>query len=141
MRLLIAILALSLLGNCARAASVQARLIRATNDDVKQEGKLKDIEPELRKTFGYAHYQQLGAERASLDKEKCHRLNLGEGFVVFIRPKACENKTHEFEAEWTSGKVSLVKTTVKVPEKKSIFIRGPEVGKDWIVLSLTVQEK
>lgn len=141
MRLLIALLTLTLLSSSARAASIHARLIRATNEEVKHEDKLKDIEPELKRNFGYAHYQQLGAEHTDLEKGKCQRLNLGEGFVVFIRPKVCEGKTHEFEAEWTSGKVSLVKTTVKIPEKKSVFIRGPEVGKDWIVLSLTVQEK
>lgn len=141
MRWLITTLTLALLSGSAHAGSIQARLIRATNEPVVQDERLTDIRRDLKKNFGYAHYQLLGNQRAPLEKDKCKRLNLGEGFVVFVRLKSCENKTHELVAEWTSGKVSLVKTTVKVPEKKSIFIRGPEVGKDWIVLSLTVQEK
>ncbi len=123
----------------ADAASIQARLIRATADATQTDQNLKDIEPQLKKQFGYPHYQLLGEKKAGLDSTQ-KRLDLGEGFVFFVKELSVENKSHKLEAVWTSGQVSIVKTEVEIPESKSLFIKGPEVGSDWIILALTVTE-
>lgn len=140
MRWLAVSLLVVLLVPATHAASLQARLIRATNDAAKPDARLQDIEKDLKKKFGYEHYLQLGSEQAPLDSKNQQRLNLGEGFVVFVSPKSVEKNVHEISLEWYSGRVSLVKTTVKIPGKTTLFIKGPEVGKDWIVLALTVAE-
>ena len=57
-----------------------------------------------------------------------------------VTPKAVEKKVHEIALEWTSGKASLVKSTVKIAQGTHLFIKGPEVGNDWIILSLSVKE-
>ena len=67
-------------------------------------------------------------------------IDLGEGFVVFVTPKSLDKKAKELEIEWTSGRASLVKSTVKIPEGGHLFVKGPGVANDWILLALTVHE-
>jgi hypothetical protein len=129
-----------LLAVSAHGAQVQARLIRASQDARLDDARLKPLHAQLKKTFGYPYYQQLGEQQAPLKPDATQRLDLGEGFVVFVRPKSADNKVHELEIEWTSGRASLVKSTVKLPEGRHLFIKGPGVGNDWILLALTVRE-
>jgi hypothetical protein len=137
--LLVALLAIGLAGS-VQAASIEARLIRASNDKAASDPGLKDIEPRLKKRFGYEYYRLLGVQQETLRENKTYRLNLGEGFVVFVTPKSTAQKMHEMDLEWTSGKASLVKTTVKIAEGNHLFIKGPGVGDDWIVLVITLRE-
>jgi hypothetical protein len=137
-----ALLAIFLVGLAcgAQAASIEARLVRASNDKKATDPSLKDIEPKLRKKFGYENYQQLGVQQEVLRENKTYRLNLGEGFVVFVTPKTIVKKVHELDLEWTSGRASLVKSTVKISEGSHLFIKGPGVADDWILLVITVRE-
>jgi len=137
--LLVALLAIVLAGR-AQAASIEARLIRASNDQKTTDPSLKDIEHRLKKRFGYENYQLLGVQQEVLRENKTYRLNLGEGFVVFVTPKSVTDRMHEMDLEWTSGKASLVKTTVKIAEDNHLFIKGPGVGDDWIVLVITLRK-
>ena len=129
-----------LLTTNADAASIQARLIRASNDKKAVDPNLKDVESQLKKKFGYEYYEQIGVQQEALRENKPFRLNLGEGFVVFVTPKSTVNKLHELELEWTSGRASLVKSTVKISEGNHLFIKGPSVADDWILLVITLRE-
>ena len=140
MRFVIAILALAVAAARAEAGTLQARLIRGTGEAVAADQRLADIEPALKKQFGYEHFQQIGAQPAALDGQKPQRLNLGEGFVVFVTAKPADKGPHEINFEWYSGRVALVKSTAKIGAKNSLFVKGPGVGKDWIILALTVRE-
>ena len=124
----------------AQAASLEARLIRASNDKKAADPSLKDVESKLKKRFGYEYYQQLGVQQETLRENKTYRLNLGEGFVVFVTPKSTTKKIHEMDLEWTSGRASLVKSTVKLSEGNHLFIKGPAVANDWILLVITLHE-
>jgi hypothetical protein len=124
-----------------QAASIRAYLIRASNDTNKvTDVRLKEIETPLKARFGYQQYQLLGVQQEPLKADKVYRLNLGEGFVVFVTPKGVAQDRHELDLEWTSGKASLMKTTVKIKQNKYLFVKGPGVGNDWIVLAITVCE-
>ena len=140
MRWLSLILTVLLFTLTAQAAQVQARLIRATNDEKLADARLKALNPQLKKKFGYPYYEQMGEKQEALKVDATNRLDLGEGFVVFVTPKSIDKKVHELEVEWTSGKASLVKSTVKISEGGHLFIKGPGVANDWIVLALTVHE-
>lgn len=129
-----------LLTTSAQAVSIRAYLIRATNDSKATDARLKDIEPLLKIRFGYQHYQLLGVRQEPFKGHNVHRLNLGEGFVVFVTPKSSSQQRHELDVEWTSGRASLMKTTVRIKENKYLFVKGPGVGDDWIVLAVTVCE-
>jgi hypothetical protein len=139
MRVLLAILLVGLVCS-AQAASIEARLVRASNDQKATDPSLKGIEPKLRKKFGYKYYQQLGVQQEVLHEDKTYRLNLGEGFVLFVTPKSTVKKVHEMDLEWTSGRASLVKSTVKISEGSHLFIKGPGVADDWILLVVTVRK-
>jgi hypothetical protein len=139
MRALLAILLIGLAYG-AQAASIEARLVRASNDKKAVDPSLKDIESKLKKKFGYEYYQQLGVQQETLRENKTYRLNLGEGFVVFVTPKSTVKKIHEMDLEWTSGRASLVKSTVKISEGNHLFIKGPGVADDWILLVITIRE-
>lgn len=60
--------------------------------------------------------------------------------MVFVTPKAVDQGRYELDVEWTSGKALLMKTTVRIKENKYLFVKGPGVGDDWIVLAVTVCE-
>lgn len=124
----------------ASAAQVQARLVRASNDEKFADPRLEALQPKLKKKFGYSYYHQMGEKHEVLKPGATGRLNLGEGFVLFVTPKSVEKKVHELDIEWTSGRASLVKSTVKIPEGGHLFIKGPGVGNDWIVLAVLVHE-
>jgi hypothetical protein len=134
------IIGLLLTAVAANAADVQARLIRASNDASLADERLKALQPQLKKKFGYSYYRQLGEKQEPLASGHTNRLDVGEGFVVFVTPKSKENKVHQLDVEWTSGKASLVKSTVRISSGGHLFIKGPGVGDDWIVLALSVHE-
>lgn len=121
-------------------ATIQARLVRATHDAQATDEPLKDIEKELKKKFGYKYYVQMGSQKQLLKPNAPCRLDVGQGFAVRVTPKSFANKTHEVEAEWTSGNTSLVKITAKIVERGTLLFKGPAVGNDWIVLALTIHE-
>ena len=124
----------------AYGASINARLIQASNTSEPSDETLKQLEPKLKKEFGYKFYHLLGTKQESLDQTTKIRLDLGEGFVLFVTPKSVDKKGNELELEWWSGRALLVKTVARIPAKRSVFIKGPGVGEDWIILAVSVRE-
>lgn len=78
----------------AQAASIEARLIRASNEADKPDDQLTHLEPKLKKVFGYRHYQQLGLQQAPFKENIQLRLDLGEGIVIFVTPRAAEKRSN-----------------------------------------------
>jgi hypothetical protein len=139
-RQLIMLLAIFGCATQAMAESLEARLIRATGTEVAASEKLQDILPKLKQQFGYPHYELMSVTDTPLTEGKRHRLDLGDGFVLFSKLESQADKKHKIEIEWYTGKVSIVKATVEIKSQGTLLIKGPEVGKDWIVLALTVRE-
>jgi hypothetical protein len=140
MRWLVAVLLGVALSAGVQAASIEARLIRASNEDEKPDDRLTKLEPKLKKVFGYQHYQQLGIQRAPLKYRETLRLNLGEGITILITPKADDKKVRIMDFEMYSGRAALVKSTVRVPDDRQMLIRGPGVGSTLLVVSFVVVE-
>ena len=136
---LVALLAIGLAGS-AQAASIEARLIRASNETGKIDEPLKHIQPKLKKVFGYQSYQQIGVQKAPLQEKGALRLNLGEGIVLLVSPKSLEKKKCMLDLEMYSGKAVLVKSTVRIAQGADVLIKGPEVGSALLILSLGVTE-
>jgi hypothetical protein len=122
------------------AASIEVRLIRASNEAEKSDEQLGKLEPKLKKVFGYQHYQQLGIQKAPFKDKETLRLDLGEGIVCFVTPKAVENKTRVMDIEMYSGRAALVKSTVRVPRGRATLIKGPDVGNTLLVVAFVVVE-
>ena len=140
MRWLVAILLGVALSASVQAASIEARLIRASNEDVKTDEQLTKLEPKLKKVFGYQHYQQLGIRKAPLNDNETVRLDLGEGIVILITPKADEKKVRIMDFEMYSGRAALVKSTVRAPRDRELLIKGPGVGNTLLVVSFVMVE-
>ena len=140
MRWLVAVLLGVTLSAGGQAPSIEARLIRASNDDEKPDKLLTKLEPKLKKVFGYQHYQQLGIQKAPLKDKETLRLNLGEGIVMLITPRADHKKIRIMDFEMYSGKAALVKSTVHVPHDCEMLIKGPAVGSTLLVVSFVVVE-
>jgi hypothetical protein len=124
----------------AQAASLEARLIRASNETGQVDESLKHFQPKLKKVFGCQRYQQLGLKKAPLKEKDVLRLDLGEGIVLLVTPKASEKKNYTLDVEMYSGKAALVKSTVRIREGGDVFIKGPEVGSTLLVVALGVAE-
>jgi hypothetical protein len=140
MRWLAVILFVVTLNVSARAASIEARLIRASNEIEKPDEQLTKLEPKLRKVFGYRFYTQLGIKASELPDNERVRLDLGEGIVIFITPKAEEKKARIMDFEMYSGRAALVKSTIRVPRDHQMLIKGPEVGSALLIVSFVVVE-
>jgi hypothetical protein len=137
--LLVSLLVVVLAWN-AQAASVTARLVRASNEDRKSDEALKDIQPKLKKIFGYQHYRQIGLQKAALKGNDTLRLNLGEGIVLLVTPKSVEKKNHTVDCEMYSGKTALMKSTMRIREGGDVLIKGPEVGSTLLIIALGIAE-
>lgn len=140
MRWLILALSLGLFATTVPAASIQARLIRASDDEKPSDPELSDIAKKLKRTFGYEHYQQLGRQQEGLQTDKKLRIDLGNGFVVFVKPKSIKDGRYDLAVEWYGGPALISKQSLKLSAHQYLFIKGPEVGKDWIILALSVVE-
>jgi len=137
MRALILILLAGLLAVAADAATVQCRLIRATNTSNGTDLQLRDIATQLEKRFGYKYYRQLGAGKGTLPaKDKMLRLDVGEGFTTFITPKG----EGDLMVELYSGRAAVAKLTVKLKPGGHVLAGPIGVGQDWLILDLTLRE-
>jgi hypothetical protein len=139
MRWLVAALLGVVLTASVQAASIEVRLIRASNETDKPDEQLVVLEPKLKKVFGYRHYRQLGLQRGMFKENGKLRLDLGEGIVVFITPRATEKKGQMLDFEMYSGRAALVKSTVRVG-RGELLVKGPDVGDTVLVVSLAVVE-
>jgi opacity protein-like surface antigen len=137
MRWLAATVVALLVTTGAQATTLQALLIRASQD-APSDTPLKEIEPQLKRQFGYHHYRLLGSKHDTLKLKTLQQFDVGEGFTVLATLRSTTNKVHELDIQWMAGKTKLVATTVKMSHGSHVFIKGPAVGNDWIVLSLTV---
>ena len=121
-----------------QAATIKAHLIRASNDRPPEDQRLKELDSKLRKVFGFAYYQELGYREQSFQDKPSAELNLGRGFVLYAKPRAIQDGVQEIEVEWYSGRVAISKQSLKLPARQFVFIKGPEIGKEWIVLALAL---
>lgn len=140
MRWIAAILLSVLLSASAKATTIEARLISASNDGEKTDEQLVKLEPKLKKVFGFQHYKQLGLQGAPLKDRETVRLDLGEGIVIFLTPTAVEKKSHVMDFEMYSGRAALIKTTIHIPRDREMFIKGPSVGNGLLVVAFVVVE-
>ena len=122
------------------AATFRARLIRASHNQQATDPRLEDIQPKLQKVFGYERYHQLGQRQTVLTEGRSQRMDLGEGFVLFVRERGVKDGEHLVDLEWYSGKAAISQQSLKLRPNQYLFIKGPEVGKDWIILSVSVIE-
>jgi hypothetical protein len=120
-----------------QAASLRAMLVRAS-DQAPADAALKDLQPQLKKQFGYQYYRLLGKKQDKLKLKTTTNLDVGEGFSVAATLKSTKKRVQEIHIQWMSGSKTLVTTDVKMSEGGHVFIKGPGVGKDWIVLTLSV---
>ena len=139
MRWLVAILLGLILSASVRAASIEARLIRASNETDKPDEQLTKLEPKLKKVFGYKHYQQLGLKGGPLKENEQLRLDLGDAIVILVTLRTPEKKGQMMDFEMYSGRAALVKSSVRVGHGE-LLVKGPEVGNTVLVVSLAVVE-
>ncbi len=139
MRWLIALLLGIAVSATAQAASIEARLIRASNEEGKSDEQLSRLEPKLKKIVGYHHYELLGLQKVPLQEDSQVRLDLGEGIVIFVTPRAREKKGRMMDFEMYSGRAALVKSSIRVGHGE-LLVKGPEVGSTVLVVALTLVE-
>ncbi|MDW8343620.1 MAG: hypothetical protein RMM51_03925 [Verrucomicrobiae bacterium] len=121
----------------ASAEQLEVRLIRASHELKTTDDDLKPLLPTLKKLFGYEHYTRLGNHhQQKFPPAQRRRLDLGEGFTIFITVTNSDPRGADVEFEWYSGKAALVKSNVRLTPNSPLLVRGPEVGKDWIILAL-----
>ena len=137
MRWLLALVLVLTMSVGVQATTLQALLVRATNDS-PSDAALKELQPQLKRQFGYPSYRLLGSKHEVLKPKTSSHMDVGEGFVVKATLKSSKNHIHELDIQWLSGKTKLMATTVKMSEGSHVLVKGPGVGNDWIVLALSI---
>ena len=139
MRRWIPLLLVLLAAMSVRAATFEARLIRATNEPGARDAQLRSIEAKLKKQFGYEYYRQIGCGKTALDNTT-RRLYLGEGFTLFVTSRGSRNQAQELHLELYAGKAAVAKMPARLAPRGLLFAGPIRVGNDWLVLALQVVE-
>jgi hypothetical protein len=116
------------------------RLVEASNELAESDPHLKGLYASLKKVFGYDRYRQLAHRATRLKPGQPVTIDLGKDFQLVATYREKQKHRHHVVVAWRSGKTLISRQTIKSPANKSIFIKGPEVGKTWIILALTVRE-
>ena len=120
-------------------ANVSATMILASNEDKPSDKRLKQIEPKLRKIFGFKTYQQSGSGsgRCSIPGETT--LSLGGKFKLMAKIEDAGDKKLRVHIRWTEGKKAMIDTTMVRRRGDPIILGGPMQGDATLIVSLTVK--
>ncbi len=132
------LLALLLVGAAAVRAEERAWgcVVLATCDKGKPANPdLERYLPVLQRVFGYSHYHVIGSAWAtdSMARE-CYVVPTQE-FFLRLEPKGgAARGASRLEIELHQNERVLMKSTVKMPAGKPLFITGPEFGRGRLIL-------
>jgi len=122
-------------------AAIEARLIYGTNADPKSAGgAAPELEPRLKRDFGYKHYRVLGERSAKLKEGDGEKLELGQNFDISVKHKGTKKQFHTLGIDlYHQGKWLLfIEVSVK-QRSEPIFIKGPWTEDGLLIIALTAK--
>ena len=105
---------------------LEVKVIIASNKPGDIDSSLENLIKELKKVFRYSSYQLLGRSKLILKSNKKGSVSLPENRVMTIIPKGVRGDRVELELEILKDKSIIFQTVIKLKNRSSITIGGPE---------------
>ncbi len=116
------------------------RLVQASDELEKSDPALDDLYKPLKKVVGFERYEQLQRRVTVLKPNTPVRAKLGKDFRVEATYFEKTDKGHRIKIHWASGKTVIASESQILRAGQPLLIKGPEVGKTWIILAVEVRE-
>ncbi len=121
------------------APTLVTRLVKASNELEQSDPTLEDLYQRLKKLAGFERYQQLERQVTALQPNAPVDVPLGKDFRVTATYLGKTAKGHRIKIHWVSGK-TVIASEKKVLKTGGLLIKGPEVGKAWIILAVAIRD-
>ena len=136
--------AVCLLASWARAQSddllsVNAILIRASNDPAPLDTRLDVIEYKLRRLFQFEHYRFMGEGTATLGLPGESVLSIGSGNRMEIHVFHADGSRVRTQVRWLKDEQVLLSTTVVMSRNVPVVLGGVPDGNGTLIVALTVK--
>ena len=115
----------------------EVRVILASNSDQGFDPRLTDLKPDLL-ALNYMSFQLLDQAGLSLRRDQAGRLAVPGGRRMTVVPRAMEGGKIGMDVEVTEGKVSLVKTHLRIENHGTVIIGGPPYQAGFLLLAVSV---
>lgn len=120
--------------------SLQAVLIYASNDPASSDPRLSDIEPQLRKVLGFAHYSHYGQGNASASLPGSATIRLGRGYTLQVETSEAPRGRIRLQVNWRKGNQSLMSTSAVVSRGGApAILGGPSHENGKLIVTLTAR--
>ena len=139
---LLAVVLLPLLGMFTYAddtRSIQAMLIRASNDPAPLDQRLDVIEYKLRRLFNFEHYRFMGDASAMVNLPGEATLSLGSGVRLEINAFHADGDRVRSQVKWMRNDQVLLSTTVVMTPNTPVVLGGVPDGNGTLIVTLIVK--
>lgn len=126
----------------AQSTEVQVRavLIYASNEEGPSDPRLSDIEPQLRRVLGFAHYRHYGEGNEKVALPGSATIRLGRGYNLQIETSQAARGRIRLQVNWRKGNQGLMSTSTVVSRGGApAILGGPSHENGKLIVSLTVQ--
>ena len=105
---------------------LDVKIILASDKASNVDPKLENLIKELKTVFRYSSYQLLGRDRLRLRANSIGNVTLPENRKIKITPKGVSGDRVILELEILKNKSQIFQTVIKLKNRSSITIGGPE---------------
>jgi hypothetical protein len=119
--------------------SVNAILIRASNDPAPLDTRLDVIEYKLRRLFQFEHYRFMGEGTATLGLPGESVLSIGSGNRMEIHVFHADGSRVRTQVRWLKNDQVLLSTTVVMSRNVPVVLGGVPDGNGTLIVALTVK--
>ena len=115
----------------------EVRVILASNSDQGFDPRLTDLRPDLL-ALNYMSFQLLDQAGLGLARDQEGRVTVPGGRTMRVVPRGMEGGKIGMDVEVTQGKVSLVKTHIRIANHGTVIIGGPPYQAGFLLLAVSV---
>ncbi len=126
-------------GASGDAVSVQATLIRASNDSNAIDRRLQKYESKLRKVFRFSSYQFLGEGRGKVTLPGETKFSIASAYRMEIKATPAKDNKVRAEIRWTKGNTTLINATVVMQKGTPTILGGPSHNGGNLIVILNVK--
>ena len=113
----------------AESITVQATLIKASNESGPTDDALRRYEANLRRLFRFNRYQRIGSDRVSIRKGATGSLQPGAGYTIELGVLSADPRGTRIRVRWVTGsgqnRKTLMETAVRTRPNRPTVLGGP----------------
>ncbi|MFH0879665.1 MAG: hypothetical protein V2A34_08125 [Lentisphaerota bacterium] len=119
--------------------TLNAMLIRASNDGAPLDQRLEAIEFKLRRVFQFEYYRFVGESSSTISLPGDVTLSLGQGIRLEVKSFHADGDRIRSQVRWLRNDDVLLSTTVVMTRKVPVILGGVPDGSGTLIVTLTVR--